>query len=170
MGTTMNDQVYDRDGNPMPWDWWNHGDEYTRWYRTDKRVANTKVGDYQVSTVWLSGIDHQYGDGPPIIFETMIFGGQYDLGTRPLLHRRSRHARTPGRPRPATHRTTTVSPPGGWRPVSDDQPNEQRKKGISGCYKSRVSRSPCPTARGYRAGTSTHQKGITCGLIHGGTR
>ena len=38
-----------------------------------KRVASTDIGPYWVSTVWL-GIDHNWlGDGPPIIFETMVF-------------------------------------------------------------------------------------------------
>lgn len=37
-----------------------------------KRVALTDVGHYRVSTVWL-GINHNFGQGPPIIFETMIF-------------------------------------------------------------------------------------------------
>ena len=43
-----------------------------------KRVA--KSGDPNkvwVSTVFLS-INHAYGDGPPLIFETMIFGGEHD--------------------------------------------------------------------------------------------
>lgn len=35
-----------------------------------KRVAETTVGDYWVSTVWL-GLDHAQG-GPPLIFETMV--------------------------------------------------------------------------------------------------
>jgi hypothetical protein len=30
-----------------------------------------------VSTVFL-GLDHQWGDGPPLVFETMIFGGEHD--------------------------------------------------------------------------------------------
>jgi len=30
-----------------------------------------------VSTVWL-GLDHGYGGGPPLIFETMVFGGAHD--------------------------------------------------------------------------------------------
>ena len=30
-----------------------------------------------VSTVWL-GMDHSFGDGPPLIFETMVFGGELD--------------------------------------------------------------------------------------------
>src|SRR5262245_21922827 len=38
-----------------------------------KRVAETTLGDYWISTVWL-GIDHNWmRQGPPIIFETMIF-------------------------------------------------------------------------------------------------
>lgn len=40
-----------------------------------KRVALHEDGEKRrVSTVWL-GIDHSFGDGgPPIIFETMVFG------------------------------------------------------------------------------------------------
>lgn len=41
-------------------------------------VAKTKIDDaVEVSTVFL-GLDHNYGDGPPILFETMIFGGPHD--------------------------------------------------------------------------------------------
>lgn len=40
-------------------------------------VGKTAVGDAQVSTVWI-GLDHQFGDGEPLIFETMIFGGDHD--------------------------------------------------------------------------------------------
>ncbi len=42
-----------------------------------KRVAFTKVGETDISTVFLS-IDHQFGDGPPILFETLVFGGDLD--------------------------------------------------------------------------------------------
>lgn len=61
---------YDRAGNPISSD---------GWLKTfgDNRVAKTTVGDVEVSTVWL-GIDHQYGDGPPLIFETMVFDGPLD--------------------------------------------------------------------------------------------
>lgn len=44
----------------------------------DRRVAHTVVGDIRISTVFL-GLDHQYGNGPPLLFETMIFGGPHDL-------------------------------------------------------------------------------------------
>jgi hypothetical protein len=41
---------------------------------TDKRrVALTRIGPFEVSTVFL-GIDHNFRmDGPPMIFETMTF-------------------------------------------------------------------------------------------------
>jgi hypothetical protein len=39
----------------------------------DRKVAKTAIGDYLVSTVFV-GINHQYGEGPPLFFETMVFG------------------------------------------------------------------------------------------------
>lgn len=44
------------------------------WYDTDKkRVALTEIGDFHISTVFLS-IDHSLRfSGPPILFETMIY-------------------------------------------------------------------------------------------------
>lgn len=44
---------------------------------TIKRVGDDSVGDVRVSTVFL-GVNHSYGYGPPLWFETMIFGGEYD--------------------------------------------------------------------------------------------
>lgn len=40
-------------------------------------VAFTKIGAVDVSTVFL-GLDHQFGEGPPLLFETMVFGGPLD--------------------------------------------------------------------------------------------
>lgn len=42
------------------------------WKIKDEDIQN---GDkkYWVSTVFL-GLDHQYGEGPPLVFETMVFG------------------------------------------------------------------------------------------------
>jgi hypothetical protein len=43
------------------------------WYETaNRRADRTQIGDYRISTVFL-GLDHQCGDGPPLLFETMIF-------------------------------------------------------------------------------------------------
>lgn len=43
----------------------------------DRRVASEQIGDARVSTVFL-GLDHSHGYGPPLLFETMIFGGEHD--------------------------------------------------------------------------------------------
>lgn len=43
-----------------------------------RRVAEDRIGHVWVSTVWL-GVNHQFiPGGPPLIFETMIFGGPQD--------------------------------------------------------------------------------------------
>jgi len=42
-----------------------------------KRVAHDQQGDVRVSTVFL-GRDFSRGEGPPQLFETMIFGGEHD--------------------------------------------------------------------------------------------
>lgn len=48
-----------------------------------RRVAYTKLpGGVSVSTVFL-GIDHRFrGSGPPILFETMVFGTDDDMTER----------------------------------------------------------------------------------------
>jgi hypothetical protein len=51
---------------------------WARWYETAARhVATTNVGEVHVSTVFI-GLDHAFQGGPPILFETMIFGGKQD--------------------------------------------------------------------------------------------
>jgi hypothetical protein len=49
-----------------------------RWYEANqeaKRIDLTEVGDVEVSTVFL-GLDHNHRlVGPPVLFETMTFGG-----------------------------------------------------------------------------------------------
>jgi hypothetical protein len=43
-----------------------------------RHVGDDTIGGAQVSTVFL-GLDHRhFGDGPPILFETMVFGGPLD--------------------------------------------------------------------------------------------
>ena len=47
-------------------------------YEPDKRrVAQDHIGKVEVSTVFL-GLDHNFGRGEPLLFETMIFGGPLD--------------------------------------------------------------------------------------------
>lgn len=44
---------------------------------SNRRVARTKLGPSLISTVFL-GVDHNFGKGPPILWETMVFGGKLD--------------------------------------------------------------------------------------------
>ena len=47
-------------------------------WETDRCVARTSKNDVTINTVFL-GIDHNFKkSGPPILFETMIFGGDKD--------------------------------------------------------------------------------------------
>lgn len=53
---------------------------WARWFETSieqRRVAWTEIGETHVSTVFL-GIDHNWVSSPPILYETMIFGGEHD--------------------------------------------------------------------------------------------
>jgi hypothetical protein len=69
--------ILDDKGNPVPepsltkWaQWFEHFK--LRW------VAETTLGDTRISTVFL-GTDHRFiGEGPPILWETMVFGGSLD--------------------------------------------------------------------------------------------
>lgn len=60
---------YDRRGNLITMREWCGLWEMTGDYRILKQEY---VGDYWISTVWL-GLDHGFGLGAPLIFETMVF-------------------------------------------------------------------------------------------------
>lgn len=48
---------------------------WARWFeKGDRTVKKTTIGESKVSTVFL-GLDHNFGVGPPQLFETMVFGG-----------------------------------------------------------------------------------------------
>lgn len=68
--------ILDADGEPQPCE-----DLLTwaRWYETaDRIVAAAWFGEVRVSTVFL-GLDHRFGfNGPPILWESMVFGGPLD--------------------------------------------------------------------------------------------
>lgn len=52
--------------------------EWGRWMqKAERHIGDDHVGEVHVSTVFL-GLDHSFGDGPPILWETMIFGGEHD--------------------------------------------------------------------------------------------
>jgi len=40
----------------------------------NRSIFKTKIDDVEVSTIFL-GLDHNYSDGPPLIYETMVFNG-----------------------------------------------------------------------------------------------
>uniref|UniRef100_A0A6M3JQR8 Uncharacterized protein n=1 Tax=viral metagenome TaxID=1070528 RepID=A0A6M3JQR8_9ZZZZ len=52
--------------------------KWAKWYETtDRQVAMDIIVNISVSTVFL-GLDHSFGDGPPLLFETRVFGGALD--------------------------------------------------------------------------------------------
>ena len=53
--------------------------EWANWYKKANRHVNkTKISDeINVSTIFL-GVDYSFGGDIPILFETMIFGGEHD--------------------------------------------------------------------------------------------
>jgi hypothetical protein len=59
---------YDLDGNSILYEEW-----VTLFFATDRHVAHDSIGEYEVSTVWM-GLDYSFGNGTPLIYETMIFG------------------------------------------------------------------------------------------------
>ena len=62
---------------------------WAKWYeQADRQVAFDVCGEGRVSTVFL-GIDHRFvGQGPPVLYETLVFGG-------PLNGEQSRSATWP---------------------------------------------------------------------------
>lgn len=75
----MNDygEFFDRDGQPLDmWGWSRlFGDmSYSRIARTTITSAADPSKNYNVSTVWMGDNHNWSGSGPPIIFETMVFG------------------------------------------------------------------------------------------------
>lgn len=52
--------------------------KWSRWYQENERhVGDETIGDVRVSTIFL-GLDLSWGEGDPLLFETMVFGGEHD--------------------------------------------------------------------------------------------
>jgi hypothetical protein len=72
----MTDKYILENGEPVPcddllaWGRWMENQE-------QRRVAYDEIRGCRVSTVFL-GLNHNWGEGPPLLFETMIFGGAHD--------------------------------------------------------------------------------------------
>jgi hypothetical protein len=66
----MND-YFDLDGRPIDQAAW------AQLFKHDRHIGLDTEGEVTVSTVWL-GLNHNWsGLDPPLIFETMVFGGAY---------------------------------------------------------------------------------------------
>jgi len=52
--------------------------KWAKWFETaNRRVAHEKIGNAEISTVFL-GVNHSFGCGKPVLWETMVFGGKFD--------------------------------------------------------------------------------------------
>ena len=53
--------------------------KWAKWFeKAERHVAVTHVADSKISTVFL-GLDHNFSkSGPPVLWETMVFGGLLD--------------------------------------------------------------------------------------------
>jgi hypothetical protein len=52
--------------------------EWARWFeKAERHVADERIGDVQISTVFL-GLDHAARGSTPVLWETMAFGGRFD--------------------------------------------------------------------------------------------
>ena len=64
----------DDKNNPVPCSL----DEWGKYFKHDfkenkRRVAEDRIGEYYISTIFL-GVDHNFFEvGPPLVFETMVF-------------------------------------------------------------------------------------------------
>jgi len=51
---------------------------WAKWVEESERtMKKTEKNGIKVSTMFL-GLDHSFGDGPPMLYETVIFGGEHD--------------------------------------------------------------------------------------------
>lgn len=76
MNARLNKYILDSKGRPVV-----EPDlfKWARWIETAKRhVGDDFFGEVRVSTIFL-GLDHNYAmEGPPVLWETLIFGGKLD--------------------------------------------------------------------------------------------
>lgn len=71
MAVPIGNYILDENGEPKAVDILTWGKDFEM---ADRRVAVDMIGDLKVSTVFL-GLDHNFSDeGPPVLWETMVFG------------------------------------------------------------------------------------------------
>ncbi len=76
--------ILDDNGEPVPCD---DVEVWARWFERASRDRSRIIAQdlderdpaktVKVSTVFI-GLDHQWGDGPPVLWETLVFGGVLD--------------------------------------------------------------------------------------------
>jgi hypothetical protein len=75
-GMTLHNYILDERGQPVL-----EPDviKWAQWFETSKRILKQdRIDPILVSTVFL-GVDHNFmGEGLPLLWETMIFGGEHD--------------------------------------------------------------------------------------------
>lgn len=62
----------------MEWaQWFENASSSSENFQARNVAQTTLPWDIKISTVFL-GMNYRFGEGPPLIFETMIFGGEHD--------------------------------------------------------------------------------------------
>jgi hypothetical protein len=56
---------------------WDDPEYFEKYLRVALDDFETPFGAVRVSTVFM-GLDHSFGDGPPVLWETLVFGGLWD--------------------------------------------------------------------------------------------
>ncbi len=69
--------ILDADGNVVSADLMTWANWYESNYNKRSIGKDEPIPGVKVSTVFL-GLNHNFGDGPPVLWETMIFGGEHD--------------------------------------------------------------------------------------------
>jgi hypothetical protein len=58
--------------------------KWAQWFEDSgelRRVAHDVKGKLSISTVFIA-LDHSFGEGEPMLYETMVFGGREDMQER----------------------------------------------------------------------------------------
>lgn len=96
-------EYYDWDGRVI------HRGEWVRLFAQERHIGQDVIDGFTISTVWL-GIDHNYwSNGPPLIFESMVF----DADGNDIAQERysTRHAALAGHDQLVARYRTLARPP-----------------------------------------------------------
>lgn len=72
----MNRYILNNEGDPARED---NIEAFAEWHdKANRTIAKDNIGDVLISTIFLA-YDYSWGEGEPILWETLIFGGEHDL-------------------------------------------------------------------------------------------